>query len=149
MNARTHFKHWDIVREDLIDAIDRLSEEHLDFVPVAGLWSLGTVLRHIANAEEGWFRYVVERQYNEWPPDYTAEDYPTIASVKALLAETHARTDAYLEALDEADLDTRIPTSGGDTSIRWVIWHVIEHEIHHRGEVFLMLGMLGIAAPDI
>jgi uncharacterized damage-inducible protein DinB len=26
---------------------------------------------------------------------------------------------------------------------------VLEHEIHHRGEIYLMLGLLGLGASDI
>ncbi len=29
-----------------------------------------------------------------------------------------------------------------------LLWHVIEHEIHHRGELSLMLGMLGREGLD-
>jgi len=32
---------------------------------------------------------------------------------------------------------------------QWVVWHLIEHDLHHGGEVSLMLGMQGLAAPDI
>jgi uncharacterized damage-inducible protein DinB len=43
-----------------------------------------------------------------------------------------------------------VSTSWGlETDVEWVTWHVIEHEIHHRGEIYLMLGMLGIEAPDV
>ena len=31
----------------------------------------------------------------------------------------------------------------------WVIWHVIEHDIHHGGEIAYSLGMHGLTAPDI
>ena len=150
MNARELFGHWAEVRDGLFQALDKLTDDQLDFVPREGLWSLGTVARHIANAEEGWFRYAVTRELNEWPAEYTAEDYPTVESIKALLSEVHARTEAYLATVDAADLDRTIDTPwGGKLSLRWIIWHVLEHEIHHRGEIFLMLGLLGLEGPDI
>ena len=31
----------------------------------------------------------------------------------------------------------------------WVIWHVIEHDIHHGGEIAYSLGRHGLTAPDI
>jgi uncharacterized damage-inducible protein DinB len=150
MNAKELFGHWAEVRQGLFQALDRLSDAQLEFVPREGLWSLGKVARHIADAEEGWFRYVVTREHREWPADSSPQDYPTVGSVKALLAEVHARTEAYLETVDAADLDRRIEAPWGEqVSLRWIIWHVLEHEIHHRGEIFLMLGLLGMAAPDI
>jgi uncharacterized damage-inducible protein DinB len=32
---------------------------------------------------------------------------------------------------------------------RWIIWHLIEHDLHHGGELSLTLGMHGLAAPDL
>ena len=149
MNAKELFDHWAEVRSGLIQALDQLTDEQLDFVPREGLWSLGRVARHIARAEDGWFRYVVARELDDWPP-YTAEDYPTVESIKILLTEVHALTEAYLTTIDIADLDRVIETPWGkQLTLRWIVWHVLEHEIHHRGEIFLMLGLLGLKGPDI
>ena len=149
MNANELFGHWGVVRRGLVHALDSLADEQLDFVPREGLWSLGTVARHIAGAEEGWFRYVVIRERDGWP-DYAVEDYPTVESIKGLLADVRARTVAYLEVVDVADVDRVIETPWGEKlSIREIVWHVLEHEIHHRGEIYLMLGLLGMEAPDV
>jgi len=32
---------------------------------------------------------------------------------------------------------------------QWIIWHVIEHDIHHGGEISLTLGMHNLTAPDL
>lgn len=50
------FDHWAEVRRDLLRALDVFSDEQLGFVPREGLRSLGQVARHIARAEDGWFR---------------------------------------------------------------------------------------------
>ena len=149
MNAAEPFSHWKYVRQGLYEALDLLSDEQLAFVPGEGLWSLGTVACHIANAEDGWFRYIAAGELDEWPP-MEVERYPTVASVKALLAEVHACTLTYLEALDIADLDQKVTTFwGAEVTLRWIIWHVLEHEAHHRGEIYLMLGLMGMEAPDV
>lgn len=49
-----------------------------------------------------------------------------------------------LASLEEQDLKKECTTLRGETfSIGWIIWHVLEHEIHHRGELSLALGILG------
>jgi uncharacterized damage-inducible protein DinB len=148
VNAAELFGHWRSVRRHLLQALDQVTDEQLEFVPRKGLWSLGTVARHIAEAEEGWFRYVATRELDQWP-EFADEDYPTAESIKNLLTEVHRRTKTYLESLDITDLD-RIVTAPWEAefSLRWIIWHVLEHEIHHRGEIFLMLGLMGLEAPD-
>jgi uncharacterized damage-inducible protein DinB len=149
MNAKEQFAHWATVRQGLVQALGTLTDEQLNFTPREGMRSLGAIARHIAHVEEAWFRcWMVGK--TEPPPEYTAEDYPTVASIKALLAEVHARTEAYLETLDSADLDQPFKTFWGQTGpINWVVWHVLEHEIHHRGEIYLMMGLVGMAAEAV
>jgi uncharacterized damage-inducible protein DinB len=149
MDSKALFHHWSEVREALFQALDCLSDAQLDFVPREGLWSLRETVCHIAGTEEGWFRYCVTREHPGWP-DYPARDYPTVASLKALLADVHARTEQFLAAdADERMLQPVALPWGAQTTLGWVVWHVLEHEIHHRGEVFLMLGLMGKEAPDV
>ena len=149
MNAAELFAHWQEVRRGLHRALDQLSDEQLAFVPRAGLWSLGEVARHIASTEEGWFQYAVRGLLATWP-EYRAEDYPTVASIQAVLAEVHERTLAYLSGVDAAGLDRVIDLPWEESMpLRWIVWHVLEHEISHRGEIYLMLGLMGMEAPDV
>ncbi|MCL5998836.1 MAG: DinB family protein [Chloroflexi bacterium] len=149
MNAAELFSHWNVIRQGLFQALDKLSDEQLRFVPREGLWSLGIVACHIAEAEDGWFRYVVRRELDAWP-EYPAADYLSIASVKALLGEVHDRTEKYLTTVPVDALDQVIDLPWSERmTLRQVVWHVLEHEIHHRGEIFLMLGLMGMQAPDI
>jgi uncharacterized damage-inducible protein DinB len=148
MNAAEWFAHWQTVRRGLFQALDRLGDEDLEFVPREGLWSLGHVARHIAEAEEGWFRYAITQELEEWP-EFLDEDTPSVESVKGLLAEVHDRTEAYLQTIDAAELEQIIAVPwGSQISLRWIIWHVLEHEISHRGEIYLMLGLMGLEAPE-
>ncbi len=150
MNTMEVFSHWRVVRQGLIEALDELADVQLDFVPREGLWSLSTVARHIANAEEGWFRYAVTRQHAEWPGEYTAQAYPTVDAVGELLAEVHARTEAFLETVDVSELGQVVDLPWDEElTLRQIIWHVIEHEACHRGEITLMLGLMGLKTPDV
>ena len=36
-----------------------------------------------------------------------------------------------------------------EVSRSWVIYHVLEHDLHHGGEISLILGMNGLRAPDL
>ncbi|MCE7990102.1 MAG: hypothetical protein DYG89_53840, partial [Caldilinea sp. CFX5] len=47
-------------------------------------------------------------------------------------------------------LDQTYTIPGGHAfSLGWIIWHVLEHEIHHRGELSLILGLLGREGLDV
>ncbi len=34
-------------------------------------------------------------------------------------------------------------------SRQWVIWHLIEHDLHHGGEISLTMGMYNLKAPEL
>ena len=138
------------VHSDLLALLDRFGEDELAYVPFPCSWSVAQIVLHIAGAEEGWFRFVVTREYSRWPDDYLPEQYPTREAIKTLLASVHARTEAFLATLEVADLDRVIDAGAiGRFQLGWVIWHVLEHTIHHRGELSLILGLLGREGLDV
>ncbi len=148
MRAIEQFGHWAEVRRDFLRAVDCLSDDELGFVPREGLWSAGEVICHVAGAEDGWMQWA--RGEASDGVEYRASDYPTVGAIKGLLARVHEPTLATLRDLDTADFSREIVTPWGERcAVGWVIWHVLEHEIHHRGEIYLMIGLLGREAPDI
>jgi hypothetical protein len=83
-------------------------------------------------------------------PEFAAGDYATVESIRTLLAGVHSRTEAYLATVDVVDLERIIDAPWNEAiPLRWIVWHVLEHEIHHRGEIYLMLGLMGMEAPDV
>lgn len=148
MNSQALFRHWNEVRSGLLAAMDNINDKQLDFTPRAGLWSLRETVVHIAGTEAGWLRCYTANRLHENPPK--AEDYPTVESLKVLLAKEHSVTEAqFSEAMDTTLAQICTLPWGGTCTMDWAVWHVIEHEIHHRGEIYLMLGLLGIEAPDV
>ncbi len=148
MNAEELFQHWSAVRAGLIAGLDKLADAQLDFTPRDGLWSLRETVVHIAGTEDGWLRCYTANQWHANPPE--AKNYPTLESLKRLLAEAHARTQAQFAQEADRLLEQvcQLPW-GAQVSMGWAVWHVLEHEIHHRGEIYLMLGLMGIEAPDV
>lgn len=150
MKPEEFFAHWKLVRKGLSATADNFQEDELYFKPFEGAWSVGEILLHIANAEEGWFRYSVTHEFDEWPSGHTLDNYPTFASIKTLLNEVHDWTEEYISALSPEDYH-RVIELPWDEKIHlgWILWHVLEHEIHHRGELSLILGILGREGLDV
>ena len=144
------FSHWVRVRKGLLEMIDNFNEEDLSFVPYDGAWSVKDILFHIATAEDGWFRYCVTKEVGEWPSDIETEDYSTAESLKTLLAEIHSRTVSNLGTTDISEFDRVVELPWGpEVPLNWIFWHLLEHEIHHRGELSLILGLLGREGLDV
>lgn len=150
MDADTLFNNWKQVRQGLYDALDKLTDAQLDFVPRPGLWSLRETVCHIAGTEDGWLRYYTANRWHAEEAQPHAQNYPTVASLKALLEKTHQETEDQFKVAKDMLMNVRVQLPwGAMTTMGWAVWHVLEHEIHHRGEVFLMLGLQGIEAPDV
>ncbi len=66
------------------------------------------------------------------------------------LDEMHAQTVEILEGLTPEDLQQRCATVGElDIPVwRW-LYLMVEHEIHHRGQLYETLGILGVATPPL
>ncbi len=151
MKTEELFQHWSEVRQGLDQALDSLTDDQLAFTPRQGLWSLGETVCHIAGSEEGWFRGFVLKEIQDWEAaDFKPGDYPTVHKLKELLESVHARTMEMFSRDAGAKMAEIVELPWGPrVSIGWVVWHILEHDIHHRGEIYLMLGLMGIEAPDV
>ena len=144
------FAHWKRVRRELIQTIDQFDETELGYSPFESSRPVGEIMLHIASADEGWFQYVVKGELSGWP-EYELAKFNDLESIKKLLNQAHERTEDFLDGMETPDLEraVELPWSGKTTSLGWIIWHVLEHEIHHRGELSLILGLLGREGLDV
>ncbi len=142
--------NWHRIRSKLIETIDCFQDVDLSYSPGEGLWTVQELMIHIAHEEKGEVGFGIMGQYQEWPPEYTSSDCETIEAIKVLLTEVHAHTLDYLNTLADADLGRTITTPWNEEYLLGdMIGHVMEHEVHHRGELSLILGLLGRNAPDV
>ena len=149
MNAAEYFDHWPVVHRDLLRGLAMLKDAHLDVRP-AELYprTIGGVLRHIINQEDGWIHFVVRRALPAWPDENLLGN--DVKTLRAELERVHKETMAYLATVDMDDFDRIVQVPGdGTPMLGWILWHVLEQIIHHRGELFLCLSLLGMDRPTI
>lgn len=149
MDLEYFTSHWAGVRAGLLETIGKFHEDELNFQPFATSWSVRQTVLHIAQEEHGEFGYGILQVLEDFPGEYDPRDYANKASLVTLLESVHAQTLMYIERLAEDDLGQVIQAPWGK-SYRLVemLGHLVEHEIHHRAELSLMLGMLGRAGLD-
>ena len=144
MNKEGMLSHWPQVRKDLLIILDRFSEEDLKFLPAEGGWTVGRILLHIGSAAEFWLHSGILSSNNTYQPgDQILENYPSKLAIKAYLCAEHRKTLNLLENFDENKWHQPFLYPDGQTyQPSWIFWHVLEHEIHHRGELSMILGLL-------
>lgn len=123
--------------------------DQLDWSPTPGKWSFGDLIRHLAAAERFMFAENVHRRPSRYPGHGRdlADGWDAVLAYYDRLAE-ESRTS--FAALTDADLEQRCATPGGAELPVWKwLRALFEHEIHHRGQIYLMLGMLVVATPPL
>lgn len=148
---------WRVYQDKLIEALQPLTPEGLALRPAPGLRSVGETALHIISVRANWFVQALGigdqdfAAFGSWQapgaPDRTA------AELVAALRATWAVMTTAMAAMTPGDLAARVEgTRRGQpfSLVRgWVIWHLIEHDLHHGGEISYTLGMQGAPGLDI
>jgi uncharacterized damage-inducible protein DinB len=150
LNAAQFFDHWNIVHRDLLRAVATLDDADLSFQPSMHYpRTIGDILRHMINQQEGWIHFVIFGELPAWPEeDQNQLDH--IATLRERLDKVFTETMRLLSTVPVEELNRviQIPDNGAP-KMSWILWHVFEQQIHHRGEIFLCLSLLGRERPTI
>jgi uncharacterized damage-inducible protein DinB len=142
---------WPVIRNDLMDLIDQFEEEDLIYVPVKEGWCVGEIMLHIGEAAEFWLHSGILNENNVLEDGrVTLENFPTKTVIKAYLAAEHAMTMELLSDFPPERWNACLTHHDGEQyTPAWIFWHVLEHEVHHRGELSLIAGILGREGLDV
>jgi len=148
-------------REELLRPLDGLGPAALSWHPTDRVESIGTQLLHVAAVEWSWvFEEIFRRSSDDY--DGWEEAMPIRAGVAQVadrsltyftdrLAQVRTDVVAALAGLADADLDRLVadasPPSGVESSselysIDWILFHLVQHEAHHAGQVELLVRFL-------
>ncbi len=148
---------WQMYQKELSKALAPLSNEQLALRAAPNLHSIGELARHMIAVRAGWYHDVLREgddafgALSYWEePGYPTRSASELVNGFALswqvIQEALARytpTDLQVVFEEERKGQKYAYTRG------WVVWHVIEHDLHHGGEIGYSLGMHGLQAPDI
>lgn len=152
------YESWRGYHEKLRDCIAPLTNEHFELQPAARMWPLGQIVQHIISVRAGWFSGTLQEddpamnEYMTWGQRDSPER--SAAELVRGLGDTWAFIEACLQRWTPDDCAKTFPDEGGDGQVyevsrSWVIYHVMEHDLHHGGEVSLILGMNGLRTLDL
>ena len=153
----TIYENWKLYQDHLEEAIAPLTAEQLELRAAPGLRSIGENVAHIMGARIGWFTRLLGEGDDELKsmPRWDAPGQParTAAALVAGLDRSWKLMADCLARWSSEDMQ-KVFTRERDgktyeLSRSWVIWHLLEHDLHHGGEISLTLGMHGLQAPDI
>lgn len=157
----TIYTGWESYQRLLADAIAPLHEHQLRLAAAPGLWPVRRLASHIVQGRVFWFHGWMR----EGGPEFDAlcafdrdeaSERRSAPEIVAALETTWSLLDGCLRRWSAADLDERFPDPWPDPADpepwrdrRYMVWHVLEHDLHHGGEISFTLGMHGITGIDL
>ena len=147
------YTEWELYQGGLIKALKPLTPDQLAARVTPTLRSIGLIATHIIVARALWFHVVAREGSNEYDAIDPNQPILTAAELISGLESTWRLIGDSLNRWTVADLQEKVTTNfSGETETfarYWIVWHVIEHDLHHGGELSLSLGIHGLTAPDV
>jgi uncharacterized damage-inducible protein DinB len=150
MNDVSEFTdYFDRIRERTMRVVACVPPDRIDWTYSEGKFTLGDLMRHLAAVERWMFAENAQRKPSVYPGHgkELADGYDAIVDY---MHRMHEESLAIFRGLTEDDFHAKCMTPGG-VELRVSKWlrAMIEHEVHHRGQIYLYLSMLGIETPPL
>ncbi len=173
------YEGWDSHQQALMRAVTALLPEQLAWRPAPNQSSVNELIGHIAGARLWWFYKMhapgsadLARQIAPWADEtFNAGDSTELnrwleanLQWEETLTKTPGESLKWLESswqMVETTLNTWTVAELSQTyrhiregkiyavTRQWTIWRVMSHDLHHGGQLALMLGLQGIDVPEL
>ena len=145
---------WQNYQNQLGIALARLSPEQLALRAAPGLRSIDELTRHVIAVRAGWFHYCLEEGDEDFGAFHVWDEPGSLPrSADELVSGLEKTWQVMQEVLGRytlADLRSTVQDewNGNISTLSrgWVLWHVLQHDLHHGGEIAYSLGMHGLPA---
>lgn len=148
-NIESFLAYYERIRQRTHRVIARVPEKHWEWTYKEGKFTIGDLVRHIAAIE----RYLYAETVLGKPSCYKGCGTELADGKEESIAffdRMHRESVEIFAQLTPEQLDQKCQTPMGTPITTWKwLRALVEHEIHHRGQIYLYLGMLGVETPPL
>ncbi|KPJ61260.1 MAG: hypothetical protein AMJ46_02895 [Latescibacteria bacterium DG_63] len=145
---RKMFRHAESSRKKLLRAAKSIDKESF-LSRRKGLSSIRDLQVHLMDTEDYWVGSVI---MGERRRKFSPEKYEDAASLEQDWNSIRQRTRDFLSALSEQVLSDK-RTVEWDRKLTFevdeVLWQLLTHELHHNGQICLLMRETGHQAPEL
>ncbi|MFX1512687.1 MAG: DinB family protein [Promethearchaeota archaeon] len=127
--------------------VDRLDDHLVMSEPIQNGRPLGEIFLHMIRSFEYYLRGLIK---DTWEPlAYNLSTYSSAGAIKELYAEVVGEAENYIRELS-SNIVTKERTDFNRTATEAeILLEMIEHSIHHRGQIAVYFRLLGTEPPII
>ena len=148
-DGTTFLKYFENIRSRTTRVIECIPRDRFDWRPAEDAFSFADLVRHLAATERHMFGENAQGKPSRYPGHDAslAEGYDGVMSYYQRM---HREAVEIFGALTAEDMGRKVTTPGGIPITCWKwLRGMIEHEVHHRGQIYLMLKMIGVSTPPL
>jgi uncharacterized damage-inducible protein DinB len=141
--------YYEKIRSRTNNVIAVVPPDQLEWTYRPGKFTIGDIIRHIACIERYMYAETVAGRKSSYR-GCTASLAKGYDDVLHLFDSLHQESLSIFKSLSDEDLNRKCITPAGSSITVWKwLRALVEHEVHHRGQLYIYLGMLGVKTPPI
>jgi len=141
--------YWAGIRARTRRVAECIPAERLEWRPGPGRFSPGDLVRHLATIERWMYAETVRGR----PTRYAGCGHELAAGLDEVLGfldRLGAESRAIFATLSDEELLRKCLTPAGTPITTWKwLRAMVEHEVHHRGQLYELLGLLNVPTPPL
>lgn len=141
--------YYEKIRQRSLKVIRCIPPDRMDWTYQEGKFTFADLIRHIASIERYMYAENAQLKPSRYP-GHGRELADGYENVMAYLNRTHQESMEIFGRLSDEALQQKCKTPG-ETEITVWKWlrAMVEHEIHHRGQLYVYLSMIEVPASPI
>ncbi|MGG3283271.1 DinB family protein [Paenibacillus solani] len=139
--GQQQFERWHRHRTVLLPLLQDIHSENLDYKPWENAHTLGALVVHIAASSDMFLRSILNGSFS--PPSISTQ-YETIDDIRSIVQASSESSTALFAELSDSQLEQPLDFNGFVAPGGVWLNNMVDHEIHHKGQLFTYVRSAGI-----
>ena len=132
--------------KETLSLIKQLTEVNVMSKPIDDGREIGEIVLHLVRSLEYYMKGITTNQWDPLP--YYLETYDSAESIIELTEKVFGQVKVYTSLISTSDLGRKIELFNRPATVAELILEMLEHSIHHRGQITVYYRLLGIT-PEV